>query len=208
MARVVVTYALDSAPTAIVATIADHAAEILRKHHDVDVLAIISATRIPFFIAHMLKKYDGIFYFGHGDTDRLYGQLPFGLISPLMIKTDNIKTKIIYAVACLAGKEFAPSIISRGTRAIIANTNYTFVAVPSKERNYFKDFLDIFTTPVKVLANGGTASEAYHALMGKINNYKNLYQANLRVWPNADYYLWALEMNSGFKLFGDPDARL
>ena len=205
---VAVIYAVDSIPTSIAATYAEECIRILeRAGLRVDRFAALTATRI-FHLANALKRYEGVMYFGHGTRDKLLGQLPFGALVPLLTKWDSLRARVLYAVACLAGQELMPALVRKGLRAGIANVNYTIVAVPAPERDYFRDFLDVFVEPVRVLARGGTAGEAHRAMHRKVAYYRRLYLEHMREWPNADFYVYALDMNSGFRLFGDPSATI
>lgn len=210
MVRVAIIYSIDGAPTAIAANIARHAIDILQhKGIPLSEFSVLGATRLPFYFSLLFRKYNAIFYFGHGWKNELMGQLPFGYIAPLIRVGDKVKTNITYAVACLAGQELGPWLAkNKIVKASIMNTNYTYMALPSTEHDYLSDFVDIFTSPIRLLADGKTASQAYKELIRKIQYYMDLYKKNLRRWSEADFYLYALEQNHDFKLFGDPDATI
>lgn len=210
MGKVLVIYSLDSIPTTISAEAASRSIRILKKAgHDVIELGALKALKPFFLISYFFNRFDAIFYFGHGLEDMLPGQLPLGLILPVLRTGDRIRTKVIYAVACLSSKKLGRFLAPRYTRAYLGNRDYTFVAFPATERNYADDFLDTFTTPVRVLAEGDSVGTAFAEMRSRMIHYISLYERNMHRWPNADYYAWAMRENlEGFELIGDYNAKI
>jgi len=214
--KVLIIYSLDSPPTVVTAETARIVQEILNKKCDVHVLDPVKANNLALRFVSFLKEFDGIFYFGHGSRDKLHGQLwlgpiPVGVIRAMLTVEDRfICTKIFYAVACLSAQILGDVFTKFGNaRAYCGNQYYTFIAYPSSEHNYAKDFIDSFVEFVRVLADGGTVGEAYHSMRRKMYEYIQLYRNMLDEWPNADFYLWAMKMNyEGFVLLGDKNITL
>lgn len=209
--RVLIIYTLDSIPTTVSAEAARVVHEILNKKCEVHELAVINANNLALRFVTFFNKYDAIFYFGHGAKDKLHGQLPFGLIRAMITTHDLfIRTRIMYAVACLSAQILGPVLVQHGVvKAYSGNDYYTFIAYPSHEHNYMADFIDCFAEFARVLVDGGTVGEAQLKMIRKMESYIRLYRNMINEWPNADFYLYAMKMNrEGWRLIGDPHATL
>jgi len=157
--KVLVIYSEDSSPTRITARAARECIRIF-KHagHDaklVKVYALAKNYAIGLIFRSLFKihKHDIICYFGHGSPDKLWGQLPIALLSPILTLkwADLVEGKIVYTVACLSARELGPATRAR---AYFGSTYYMFVGYPYKGYPYDRDFIDTFLVIPKALASG------------------------------------------------------
>lgn len=209
--KVLIIYSLDTAPTVVSAEFARHAYEVLRNSFDVSVFGPLTANNYALRFAWFFRKFDAIFYYGHGTKDALLGQLPFGAIRAMIAKYDKfIRTKLIFAVACLSAKELGPEFVrSKNTSAYVGSKYYVLVAFPDNQHNYMADFIDAFTEFPRGIAQGLSVKAAFLQMKRKMARYIQLYNTKRREWYNADFYAWAMKMNyDGFVLLGDPDVHL
>lgn len=174
---------------------------------DTDIIWGPTSRRFIYNIYTKLKNYDGIFYLGHGERDRLFGNQIFRG----MIDTKNIskaKNSIIATMACFSGDILGKIAIKNGIKAYIGTTEEYFAFFPEKERDFLKDWRDITTTYFKDIIDGKTVGEAYGHFQERGKYYLNIYQKNLN-YRNFDWYYNSLAHNLKYTvLLGDPNARL
>ena len=210
MTRVMVLYPLDDVATSVSAYFGDRIASALEeKGLEVIRFDTWKATRLLFQLQQFVRPADFIVYSGHGNRDRWHGSLTMGgLIWPLidLLNKGLLRDKLCYAIACRTGLQLGKEA---PTRAYLGWNVDVYVALPMVERNYLEDFLEAFMRVPLVLAEGKTAREAGQAFLARFMELKRLYDANLDLWPNADFYSMAAENNmNGFEVLGDPEARI
>jgi len=178
-----------------------------RNDLDIDYLWGVMANRIAFNIATKLKKYDAIFYWGHGKEVKLHGTHFFwSVISKKNIyKAGNTPFD---TMACLSAKELGKFAVATGTKAYIGTTELYYAAYPEKERDFLADWIDYTTIRQKALLDGKTFGEAYDMFVDKISAYIKLYEG-FGDYRNYDWYAEAARHNRKHTiLIGDRNARL
>jgi len=203
-----VVYSLDSAPTSVTAVAGDMIADLLeKKGFTVFRFDTFKAFRTLFELQQLINPSDFVVYLGHGDADRMFGQLPVGLVTPLvdLLNAGVLRDKVVYTIACRTGLELgrrAPA------RVYYGSTSWMYVGLPAPEHNYALDYIDTWIQIPQVLAEGKTAKEAYEAYAERVRYYLSLYDSHPE-WPNADAYRKNLYENLAYyRLIGDPDARI
>lgn len=166
-----------------------------------DFLTSISANR--FNINRKAKKnmYDGVFYYGHGEEDRL-GDWAMSFL-PLIDKKNIhlFKDSIFYTMSCLSGKELAPIAINEGIKTYFGhNVRYfAFVNDIKTDYDFFKDWVKLVNYIPKCLIVGDTTGKA----MKKYEKFANsIYIKYLRI--DKDKNLLLLYSNAlHLELYGD-----
>jgi len=207
---VLVLYPIDDIATSSSAYVADRIANVLEeKGFEVFRFDLWKANRLLFTLQQLLNPAEFIVYAGHGTLDKWFGSLTAGgIIWPLvdLLNSGMLQNKLCYAVACRTSQK-----LGRGApaRAYIGWKVDVYVALPAVERNYLEDLTDTFLTIPLALAEGKTVREASEIYLSKCAELKALYEANLKQWPNGDFYAMAVKNNmEGFELLGDPYARI
>jgi hypothetical protein len=208
--RVLILYPIDDIATSGSAYIADRIANILEeKGFEVLRFNLWKANRPLFTLQQLTKPADFIVYAGHGTLDRWYGSLiAGGIIWPLMdlFNLGLLRDKLCYAIACKTNLQLGRE---SPARAYLGWKVDVYVALPMIERNYLEDLTDTFMQVPLALAEGKTTGEAYEAYLARCSELRELYEANLERWPNADFYAVAVKNNmEGFELLGDPNAKI
>jgi len=195
--KILVIYPADSTPTIPTFNGGVYISKMLKsKGHKVDDLAGITATRFPFSIFLKWNKYDMIVYLGHGGSDRLFGQLPFGLIQALMTLSDaySFRDQVIVTIACLSGKRLGKLIRAK---AYYGSEYYMMVAFPEVDHNYMLDFIETWSTiPLHLAENGDDFLGAYREYQKRCTYYIEQYKKNK--WTNWDTYAYALKINRDY----------
>lgn len=171
-----------------------------------DLLTSVLANRAN--INRKLKntKYDGVFYYGHGEEGRLGDWLIS--IFPL-VDTKNIalfKDTIIYTMSCLSGKELAPIAIQEGVRAYFGhNVKYfAFINDLRNDYDFFEDWVKLVNYIPKRLIVGDTTGNALRKYEQFANN---IYAKYLHI--DRDKNLKLLYSNAlHLELYGDSTAVL
>lgn len=174
---------------------------------DIDLLWGIMANRFAYSIYNKFKKYDAIFYWGHGEANRLLGTHIWSSI----INTKNVykvRDTIIDTMACHSLKELGKKAIDDGVKAYIGTDAVYYAAFPEKERNFLADWIDYTTARAIALLDGKTMKEAYDIFIQKATYYLKIYKSNIN-YGNYDWYYETLLHNINHtKLLGDENARL
>jgi hypothetical protein len=208
---------LHDLPTSISSVAVNHLLKWIRKNkirHTV--LRFAAANRISVSFANALnralsngkngKRYTAVFYYGHGENDRLGDA--FMDVLPI-ISTKNIHKfsgMVIYTMACLSGLELGPISIEKGVKAYFGQTVRYFASLNTmgREYNFMTDWYELINIIPKSLMMGNTSAQALH-------DYENL--ANTLY---AKYLLLKNELNQyvlysnarHLELYGDPHAKI
>lgn len=171
-----------------------------------DLLTSISANRININRKAKKNKYDAVFYYGHGEVDRL-GDWAM-LFMPLIDK-NNIhlfKGTIFYTMSCLSGVELAPFSIKKGVRAYYGhNVRYfAFVNHFQNGNDFFEDWVKLVNYIPKRLIVGDTTGKAMRLYERFANN---IYAKYLYIDKGTNLEL--LYSNAlHLELYGDKTATL
>lgn len=174
---------------------------------DLDILHGGFATRSFYALRSNTKKYDAVFYLGHGEKNRLMGNHMFwSIINRKNI--DNVKGSIFATMACFSSDGLGRYAVNNGVKSYIGCKKEYYAFFPEKERNYLDDWRHIVGTYFKGIVDGKTIGEAYGRSREVSKHYLNIYWKN-RHYRNYDWYYRALKHNiDNMELLGDPDARL
>jgi hypothetical protein len=209
LTKALLLYSLDSLPTTITALGAGEIAKDLASLGvDIVQLDIWECVNPAFQLQNWINKPDLIIYLGHGDDDRLYGQLPIGLIVPLVQVLTNylLSGTITIAYACDSGRVLGPSAPSR---AYIGATDPYNVALTYPEHDYMSDFFETWKVIPEALVQGKSVGDALSLYQAKCTEYITLYGQHLSDWSAAAEFQQFLTQNrDSFKVFGDATAKL
>lgn len=174
---------------------------------DIDYLWGFLANRAAYNLANKFKKYDAIFYWGHGKEAKLHGtHLLWSIISKNNIHKAGDTP--FDTMACLSAKDLGKFAVNGGTKAYIGSTELYYAAYPEKERDFLADWIDYTSIRQKALLDGKTFGEAYKMFVDKITEYIKLYKS-FGDYRNYDwYYEAALHNLKHTILIGDPNIRL
>lgn len=174
---------------------------------DVDLLWDGAANRFIYNMKTSLKEYNAVFYIGHGNKDKLYGQhLFWSVINKKNIH--KVKNAIIVTMACHSGKELASIAIREGARAYIGSEQLIWAHFPEKERNFLRDWRDEFGSYFKAIVDGKSIGEALKIFQEKMDHYIKIYEEK-KNYKNFDwYYKSAIWNRSVMKVWGDSNAKL
>lgn len=130
---------------------------------------------------HEMRMRDGgqsmIVYIGHGQEDSWLGyeyhtilDRLLGLPSRVLLDTSmrlinhmmiiNLKNSIIVSIACRTLSTLGPFLIKHGVKAYMGSTANMNVSLEDYNQDDIRDIYDLYSTPVKTLALGGTVREA------------------------------------------------
>ena len=207
--KALILYSLDSLPTTITALGGDAIAKMLESMGvEVFRFDIWKCINPLFQLQNWINKPNLIVYLGHGANDRLFGQLPLGLVIPLVdVLTDELlRGTITVTYACESGRELGPKAPSR---AYFGSVEPYYVALTYPEHDFMADFFETWKVIPQALVQGKTAGEALVMYVGKCTEYINLYGLHLRDWDGAEEFQQFLTQNrDSFKVFGDAGAKL
>lgn len=200
---------LDTLPTTITALGAERIAKALReKGVEVFQLDIWKCVNPLFQLQNWINKPDLVVYLGHGANDRLFGQLPGGLVFPLVevLTKELLRDTITVAYACESGRVLGPEAPSR---AYFGAVEPYYVALTYVEHDFMADFFETWKVIPQALVEGKTAKEALDLYVKKCTEYINLYGLHLNDWQGAEEFKQFLTQNrDSFRLFGDAGAKL
>jgi len=193
--NILVAYSIDSIPTTVTAYAGDKLATILEeKGHNVTKLSGLMTNRLAFQLQMALKRADMICYLGHGTKDKLIGQLPMGLLVPMVSLANRglLVASVVHTVACLSGAVLGRRSLAR---AYYGSTDYMFVAYPDAEHNWLEDFTDTWLTIPLFLSEGSTDYiKALNLYKEKCTKYIKEYEKHPE-WHNGDAYIHFLQRN-------------
>ncbi len=184
------------------------------KGYKVGVMYGWTAIRPMFWLITQMSDDDLICYFGHGDEKHLCGFLPltFCIDYLSVLDTTNLlwtRDKIVYSMACEAGKKLGPLLVQMGAKAVFAATYSLYAFFPEIEHDYLEDWIDVMTVIPKAIQEGKTCGEALTLYQAIWKKYLSLYESKKDVWANWDWYYGAGKINlEHMRLFGDPNASL
>lgn len=157
-----------------------------------------------------------VIYAGHGSPTGACGEeVLFGIdgltITNCTMQTVNnaaqLKDRIVVALpACETAQELGPAVVNDGAKAYVGSTVSMYAAFQESEHDYMKDWFDytleFYRSLIGSLTAGTTVKKAMDAALAayqkRCTYYMNLYQRNLSIWPNADYYLVATKQNRDY----------
>ena len=189
--------------------LSSNAVEILRKwmaerRIEYTILTWLNANRLGVELTMRLKKFDAVFYYGHGKTDRL-GDFLISLIP--IIDEYNIhlfKGTIIYTMSCFSGVELGKIAIQKGVRAYFGQTQKYFAFLNDLFYSYTDDWIDLINLiPKRLMLHDTcfTALKKYEAAANKLY-VKYICHGNDHVLRNL--FSNALYM----ELYGDQQAKI
>ncbi|KKM67433.1 hypothetical protein LCGC14_1471230 [marine sediment metagenome] len=192
-------------------TLSNKAVRILLKFIDAhkikyDFLTSFTANRFNINRKARKNKYDGVFYYGHGQEDRL-GDWAMEIL-PLIDKRNIglFQDSIFYTMSCLSGKELAPIAIKEGVRAYFGhNVRYfAFVNQLKIDYDFFYDWVKLVNYIPKRLILGDTTGAA----LRKYELFANSIYAKY-LFHDKEGNLKLLYSNAlHLELFGDTIATL
>lgn len=207
--KALILYSLDSLPTTITALGGDAIAKALaQKGVEVFQLDIWKCVSPLFQLQNWINKPDLVCYLGHGANDRLYGQLPGGLVFPLVevLTKELLRDTITVTYACESGRVLGPEAPSR---AYFGAVEPYYVALTYPEHDFMADFFETWKVIPQALVEGKTAKEALDLYVNKCTEFINLYGQHLNDWQGAEEFKQFLTQNrDSFRLFGDAGAKL
>ena len=171
-----------------------------------DLLTSVLANR--FYINRKAKRnrYNAVFYYGHGQEDRL-GDWSMDLF-PLIDKKNIhlFKDAIFYTMSCLSGVELAPFAIKEGVKAYFGH-NVRYFAFANKfqiDNDFLDDWIKLVNYIPKRLIVGDTTGKA----MRLYEHFANtIYAKYLHI--DKDTNLKLLYSNAlHLELYGDVTATL
>ena len=171
-----------------------------------DLLTSISANRININRKAKRNKYNAVFYYGHGQEDRL-GDWSMDLF-PLIDKRNIhlFKDAIFYTMSCLSGLELAPIAIKAGVRTYFGHSvrYFAFVNHFKNGNDFFEDWVKLVNYIPKRLIVGDTTGKS----MRLYNHFANtIYAKYLHIDKAVNLEL--LYSNAlHLELYGDITARL
>lgn len=171
-----------------------------------DLLTSILANRISINRKAKRNRYNAVFYYGHGQEDRL-GDWSMDLFPLINKKNIHLfKDTIFYTMSCLSGLELAPFAIKEGVRTYFGhNVRYfAFVNKFQNDNDFFNDWAKLVNYIPKRLIVGDTTGKA----MRLYNSFANsLYVKYLHI--DKDTNLKLLYSNAlHLELYGDSTATL
>jgi len=209
LTKALILFSLDSLPTTITALGGDAIAKALaQKGVEVFQLDVWKCASPLLALQNWINKPDLVVYLGHGANDRLYGQLPGGLVVPLVevLTKELLRDTIAVAYACESGRELGPQAPSR---AYFGSIEPYYVALTYPSRDFMSDFFETWKVIPQALVEGKTAGEALQLYVKKCTEYINLYGQHLNDWQGAEEFQRFLTQNrDSFRVFGNADARL
>lgn len=127
-----------------------------------DVLRYGLANRALINLSAQLNDYTGVFYYGHGDEDKL-GDWLLPIIG--LIDEKNIglfKDTIFYTMACLSGVSLAETSIKKGVKSYFGHMirYFAFVERYDLKRDFLQDWIDLVTYIPKQLILGDSTGIA------------------------------------------------
>ncbi len=148
-------------------TLSNKAVRILLKFVDAhkikyDFLTSIMANRYNINRKARKNKYDGVFYYGHGQEDRL-GDWAMEILPLIDKRNINLfQDSIFYTMSCLSGKELAPIAIKEGVRSYFGhNVRYfAFANQLKSDYDFFYDWVKLVNYIPKRLILGDTTGAA------------------------------------------------
>lgn len=158
------------------------------------------------------KRVGFVFMNGHGSEDRIGGYLDETIIDE-STKPELVKSSIIYARSCNAGKKLGVVLVNKGVRAFIGyKTNFSFhftvgSTTRPKEDRLAAKFLMPSNIVGSTLLKGGTAEEA-HQRSKKLmtQNLYSLLSSTDKTFKDAAPAMYYNIM--GQVLIGDPTAKI
>ncbi len=171
-----------------------------------DLLTFVLANRVNINRKAKKNKYNAVFYYGHGQEDRL-GDWAISFV-PLIDKRNIhlFKDSIFYTMSCLSGLELAPAAIEAGVRTYFGHTvrYFAFLNNISSDYDFFADWVKLVNYIPKRLIVGDTAGRAMK-LYEKFANI--IYTKYLHI--DKDENLKLLYSNAlHLELYGDSTASL
>ena len=177
---------------------------------------------------HEMRMRDGggsplIIYVGHGHDDAWLGyeyhtilDRLLGLPSNVLLDTskrlvnymmiNNLKNSIIVSIACRTLSALGPFLIKHGVKAYLGSTENMNVSLEDYNQDDILDIYDLYSTPVKTLALGGTVREAAEntrALAAKYQSCCGRLSEGTREECNELFSL----VRDNYGYVGDGDAR-
>lgn len=154
-----------------------------------------------------------IIYMGHGFPDSWVGFEPLALRHPRLrmvrkdVNDDLFKDCIVHTIACYSIRELGPSMVSKGAKAYFGSSVPMLVGDFERDRDYIKDFVDIFTIIPKLLARGYSCGDAYNEYIARCSYYITHYKNHPELVNVAFYTDAMLKNRDMYKLLGDQSAR-
>jgi len=172
-----------------------------------DLLTSLKANRININRKAKKNQYDGVFYYGHGQEDRL-GDWAISIVTLINKKNIHLfKNSIFYTMSCLSGRELAPMAIRAGVKAYYGHTvrYFAFINDIKNNHDFFNDWVKLVNYIPKRLILGDTAGKAMrlYESFSNIIYTKYLY---LDKEKNNRYLLYSNALH--LELYGDSTATL
>ena len=205
--RLIIIAPLHDYPTSLSLRAVRRLIKFIKAHKiEYDLLTSICANRININRKARKNNYDGVFYYGHGDEDRL-GDWVMALL-PLIDKRNIglFSGSIFYTMSCLSGKKLAQIAIENGVRAYFGhNVKYfAFVNQLKSDYDFFDDWVKLVNYIPKRLILGDTTGNA----LRKYELFANTIYAKYLHY-DRDKNLKLLYSNAlHLELFGDTTATL
>jgi len=171
-----------------------------------DFLTSIKANR--FYVNRKAKKnkYDGVFYYGHGQEDRL-GDWAMQIL-PIIDKRNIhlFRDSIFYTMSCLSGKELAQIAINEGVRSYFGHNVRYFAFANNLKADY--DFFDDWVKLVNYIPKRLILGDTTGAALRKYESFANSIFANYLLHDKNNNLKLLYSNALHLELFGDITATL
>jgi len=173
----------------------------------IDLLWGINANKSMFNYYINKKRYNAVFYWGHGIEDAIKGNK---IIGNMINKRNILKARNIPfdVMACYTAKDLGKYAVAHGIPAYIGTDDVYFAAFREKERDFLEDWIDYTLSRQKALIEGKTFGEAYSIFVKKASYYISLYKT-FGDYKNYDWYYKTTKHNLKHTiLIGEPEVSL
>ena len=120
------------------------------------------------------KKYDLIFFAGHGEERSLLGSDGRAIFDDGNI--DYAEGAVVIAIACKAARWLSMSATSKGAKAFFGFSDIAYLPQSSEKHAYLSDFVRTFSVPLLALLEGYTVHLAFEQFQSLCREYASTYE--------------------------------
>ena len=185
-------------------TLARVCAEALkRENFEVDMLSGAEAKRknLP-----KNKKYDLIFFAGHGEERSLLGSDGRAIFDDENI--DYCEGAVVIAIACKSGRWLALSATSKGAIAYFSFSDIAYLPQSSEKHAYMSDFVRTFSVPLLSILEGYTVHLSLEQFQSLCLEYAAKYEEKEYDEYSGIMSSWMRFNANGAKYEGRPNVTL
>ena len=152
------------------------------------------------------KKYDLIFFAGHGEERRLLGSDGRAIFNDDNI--DYAEGAIFIAIACKCGRWLSLSATSKGAKAFFGFSDIAYLPQSSEKHAYLSDFVRTFSVPLLSLCEGYTVHLAWEQFQSLCREYAAKYEEKEYDVFSGIMASWHLFNSNAAKYEGAPNSTL